>query len=1041
MTLVFCDVTGSTAMGERLDSEAVRGVMSRYFDEARTAIERHGGTVEKYVGDAVMAAFGIPTAHEDDPVRAVRAAAEMRDAIASLSTELEAEIGTGLAVRIGVNTGEVIVGDPSRGDDFASGDPVNVAARLEQSAPPGEVLIGPATYELVRDAVEVVEIEPLTLKGKAEPFPAFRLIDVKAGEAGVRRVLATPLVGRQHELQELVSNFERAVDSRGRTCIAVVGEAGIGKSRLAAALVEAVGDQATVLEGRCLPYGEGITFWPINEMVRAAAAIPDGCRPEDAVERIQSLVAGRDASAVAERVGTAVGLAEAQATIEQLFLSIRRLFESIATGRPLLLVFDDLHWAEPALLDLINYCARAEGDQSMVFLSLARPDSTEGREALPLGADVVRVGALEAPDSERLIETIAGGELEPDVVERVRSIAEGNALFLQELVRMLIDSGALKRANGRMVATRPLTAITMPGTIDALLSARLDGLPPGERELLGAASVIGQSFSVGALAALCRESEDVGSRLDSLRRNGLVVAEPESPGSERGFRFAHILVRDAAYKALLKETRAGHHERLARWLQERFGRHAAEYQEILGYHFEQAYRYATELRLEDEHSRALAREAATQLGAAGNRAYGRGDARASAELLERAVSLSRDDDGADRLELMLNLGVSLAEGGDPTRADAVFSEALSEATRTGEQRVRLNAMIERAWISLDTGTDQISMEEAMRLCDDAIPTLERLDDDLGLARAWRLRSMDDFYACRYAEADRIMQRGLRHAEKAGDRRELNETLMGIGNGLCFGPVPTSDAIAQTEVLLESAADDPDREARLLYGLPILCAMRGDFDRARTLYARRQRSYEELGRTVRIASGSQVTGVVELLAGEPERAEEALRAGYELLESIGYTMLLATVAYLLAAAVNLQGRAAEAERLTRVGEELTTADDLDARVGWRRVRALIVAERGEVEQALALIREAVRLAEATDRPEHARRSVVRIRHGARTRRADRRSLHSGRSGGLDVRAEGESGRGGEGPTTRSSARCRCVSHRLNVRACVARKPLG
>jgi class 3 adenylate cyclase/ATP/maltotriose-dependent transcriptional regulator MalT len=964
VTLVFCDVTGSTAMGERLDSEAVRGVMSRYFDEARVAIERHGGTVEKYVGDAVMAAFGVPTAHEDDPVRAVRAAAEMRDAIARLSADLEAELGTGLAVRIGVNTGEVIVGDPSRGDDFASGDPVNVAARLEQNAPPGEVLLGPLTYELVRDAVHVEEVEPLSLKGKAEPFPAYRLIEVKSGEAGVRRTLETPLVGRDGELQQLISGFDHAVERGERKCIAVVGDAGIGKSRLAAAMIEAVGDRATVLEGRCLPYGEGITFWPVNEMVKSVAAIPDGCPAAEALERIQGLVTGPDARAVAERVGTALGLAAAPATIEELFLAIRRLFESIATGRPLLLVFDDLHWAEPALLDLIYYCARAEGDQSMILLSLARPHSSAGREAWPLGAEIVRVGALETSESERLIETVAGAELEPDLLVRVRSIAEGNALFLQELVRMLIDDGALKRTNGRMVATRPLTEITMPGTIDALLSARLDGLEQLERDGLGAASVIGQSFWVEALAELCGPSDDVESRLESLRRKGLVVEEAASAGAEPAYRFAHILIRDAAYKSLLKETRAGHHERLARWLQERFGPEHAEYQEILGYHFEQAYRYTTELRLEDDHARALAGEAATQLGAAGTRAYARGDAKAAGDLLERAVSLSREGD-ASRLELMLNLGVSLAEGGDAVRADAVLGEALAEAVKIGDRRIELNALIERAWIPLDTGVDQASMQDTIRLCEQVIPELDELGDDLGLARAWRLRSMDDFLGCRFAEADRIMRRGLVYAERAGDRREMNETLMGIGNGLCFGPIPTGEAIAQTERLLESAADDPDREARLLYGLPILYAMRGDFDRARELYARRQRSYEELGRTVRIASGSQVTGVVELLAGEPERAEEALRAGYDLLESIGYTMLLATVAHLLAAVVHVQGRAGEAERLTRIGEELATPHDLDARVGWRRVRALILAERGEAAEARALIEEAVRLVAATD----------------------------------------------------------------------------
>src|SRR5262245_13204998 len=306
VTVLFADVTGSTALGERLDPESLRGVMSRYFEEMRSAIESHGGTVEKFIGDAVMAVFGVPTVHEDDALRAVRAASQMRDLLDVLNTELERDWGARLQIRTGVNTGEVIAGDPSSGQSFVTGDTVNVAARLEQAAEPGEILIGAVTRDLVRDAVEVKAAESLRLKGKTDLVPAFRLLDVAPGPAFARR-LDSPLVGREDELGRLETAFGDAVMQRACRMATVGGAAGLGKSRLVTEFVTRVGDRARTLWSRCLPYGEGITFWPVTELVWAAGGIGEVESPEVARDKVRALVAGaEDGDTIAELIESAI---------------------------------------------------------------------------------------------------------------------------------------------------------------------------------------------------------------------------------------------------------------------------------------------------------------------------------------------------------------------------------------------------------------------------------------------------------------------------------------------------------------------------------------------------------------------------------------------------------------------------------------------------------------------------------------------------------------------------------------------------------------
>ena len=379
VTIVFCDVTGSTALGEQLDPESLRDVQSRYFDAMRAAIERHGGTVEKYIGDAVMAVFGIPVLHEDDALRAARAAADMREALAALNKELERDRGVAIQVRIGVNTGEVVAGDPGDGKAFVTGDAVNVAARLEQHAEPGQVLLGEATYRLLRDAVDAEPVEPLELKGKAERVPAWSLLGVREVTSAVPRRLDSPMVGRERPLAQLRQAFDAAEGDDACQLFTLLGSAGVGKSRLVEEFLSTIGGGAEVLRGRCLPYGEGITYFPVVEAIKQAAGLADFDLPDVVESKVCSVLEGDEhQELVCRHVSQLMGVAEAAAG-EETFWAIRRFFEASARERPLVLVFDDIHWGEPTFLDLVEHIADWSRGSPILLLCMARSDLLDVR--------------------------------------------------------------------------------------------------------------------------------------------------------------------------------------------------------------------------------------------------------------------------------------------------------------------------------------------------------------------------------------------------------------------------------------------------------------------------------------------------------------------------------------------------------------------------------------------------------------------------------------------------------------------------------------
>ncbi len=519
VTAVFCDVTGSTALGERLDPEALRHVLGRFYAEMRAVLERHGGLVEKFIGDAVVAVFGVPVVHEDDPLRAVRAAAEMRESLEGLNDELERESGVRIGVRIGVNTGEAVAGDLGPGASFASGDAVNVAARLEQAAKPGEILVGPVTRALLGDAVEVDAIEPLELHGKAEPVEAFRLVSVAAGAEAIVRHFETRFVGRGRELAVLGEVFEEAGAEPGCRLVTVLGEPGIGKTRLLSEFARSVSGRARVLTGRCLSYGEGITYWPLSEIVHEL------CGGGDLAAGLASRRAGEE---VTDLILGAIGVSDRPGSVADVQWATRRLFEVLAAERPVVVVLEDLHWAEPTFLQLVEYVADCSTGAPILLLAAAREELLDSSPGWALPRPHTRLVTLEPlpePDARALVDALTSRQAVSEPMrERVVGTAGGNPLFLEQLVALHADHDDQD------------DRLPLPATITALLAARLDRLSTAERDVLERAAVEGVTFHRGTVTALLADpaAGDVSALLlEAVRRNLIRSCESRVPRRRR----------------------------------------------------------------------------------------------------------------------------------------------------------------------------------------------------------------------------------------------------------------------------------------------------------------------------------------------------------------------------------------------------------------------------------------------------------------------------------------------------------------------------
>ncbi len=956
VTIVFADLIGSTSLHERLDPESVSRVMDRYYRAVRGPVDAHGGTVVQLLGDGVMCAFGVPRVAEDDAIRAVRAAVAIQQAFREFAREEAALVGT-VGLRVAVNTGEVVVSD-----EYAAGigDPLNVAARLQQEAQDGQILIGEATQRLVGDLVTLARVGTFALKGRAEGVTAYRVVSLErpAGTA------ATPFVGRDDELRRLMAVYEAAVAAPGARLAVILGSPGLGKSRLLAELARRLGDRSTVLAAHCDAAG-GATFAPLAATLRTYLRLDDGADRDGVRAAVGAVVSGEESTRIAD--GIAALVAGTPASPEETFFVVRRLLAAIAATRPVVLAIDDLQWAEPLLLDLTEHLVQWSTGVPLLVLVAARPELRDVRSSLAtpggLVTDVVTLVGLDAAAATRLAANVVGADALPAAIAgRVLATSEGNPLFVGELVRMLVQDGALKREGDRWIMGVELAALEMPPTIQALLAARIERLRPEERAVLERAAVVGRQFSRTAVAQLLpREFGDLDARLESLRRSELIEPDVGWLLGEPVLRFHHVLIRDAAYRRVLKGTRAELHTRFADWLESKVNG-SVEHDETLGWHLEQAHQNLRDLGPLDVEGRALGGRAARYLAAAGRRALARDDVPVAASLVGRALArLDETDPG--RADLALDWCEALLASGDVATA----AKAIAELGRFVDGSERL-----RGWHTCLAGqhavlTDPQSLRATVDAVAAAAETLAGAGDAAGEAKAHHVHAMALARLGKVGECEAALDRALAAARRGDDRRRANAVLSGAPLAALWGPSPVTRASGRcldVVRVLRITQGAPAVEAVALRCQAVLEALRGRTDAARRMLASSRRLVEELGITQRLLEADVAAGQIELYEGDAAAAERGLRAAYDGLRAHGLGIDAAQAAALLGRALLALGRDADAEALSHESEALA-GDDLRAAVAWRGVRAEALARRGEHAAAVELARAAVAITSATD----------------------------------------------------------------------------
>jgi DNA-binding SARP family transcriptional activator len=927
VTVVLCDVAASTADGDQPDAERLRGGLGRYVERARNAVERHGGHVERFVGDAVLAVFGVPVVHEDDAVRALRAAEELRAAVEELNVELDRDIGATLELRIGVATGEVVAGTEAA---LVTGHALTLTSRLQQAAAPGEILLGPETVALARDAATVEAVAPVETRGKQAPVTAFRLLKVSPDAPAFAHRVDVPMVGRVYEREALERAFAAVV--RGGSCglFTVLGAAGVGKSRLAHEFL--TGLDAGVVEGRCLSYGEGITYFPVVEVVRRLG------------------VTLADNEAAAGVIDGLLGGTPTTTTPEEIAWAVRKLLEAAARERPLVVLFDDLQWGESTFLDLVEHVADLSRDSPILLLCLARPELLDRRPGWSGGkpnATTALLEPLDTVESDELIDRLLGGErLDPKLVVRIRAAAEGNPLFLEEMLAMARETADAE--------------VTVPPTIKALLAARIDQLELTERDVLERGSVEGQLFHSDIVQALAPHPAPVERELLSLVRKELV--RPDRPVLPAGdaYRFRHLLIRDAAYQALPKAERAALHERFALWL-ESHGDELAARDAIAGYHLEQAYRYRVEVGSPDSATEALSDRAATLLTAAGRTARARSDHHAAAVLFGRATSLR-----PDRLDLLVDLGEALFETGALVRAAAVLDEAIRAALERGDEPIEAVARVWRAIVAGHSGQESADIETVIARAEAAEAALGGRGHEAQLATMLLIEGRHRSYRAQLRRAETLLRRARELALRVGDLYRAQQCVTSLATALCYGPTPLSAAIDELSRTADEFGPSLQRWPTLHSLLARMFASHGDLAEARERYRFAQGLASELGLgAIRRASLTMSGGEVELFGGDPAEAERQLRPGFDRLAELGETAVRSSIGARLAEAIAAQDRDEEAKDVLRAVEGMAEPDDVDPQVRLRIVQSRLLARRGELADATHTAREALAIVSVTD----------------------------------------------------------------------------
>ena len=950
MAALFCDLVGSTGIAERTDPEVLRGILGRYFGAMRTSIERHGGTVEKFIGDAVVGVFGVPASHEDDTLRAVRAALEMQRAAADLDRAIGGP-DMRIQIRIGIDAGETFADDGAAIEGRIAGDAFNTAARLQSTADVGEVLVSAAAERLARRYLRTEPMGPRPLKGKAEPVDVFRVLGVRETPSQAQ----TPFVGRTRALSMLEHALQDAVEDGACVLATVLAPPGVGKSRLGETFADTVRGRARVLVAQTPSYGEGVTFSPLIELLAAAAPGADA-------EAVASALRGRlanepDGQAVADRLAQVLGVHEALAADAS--WAVRRLLESLSAEQPLVVILDDTHSAEEPMLDILESVVdRFHGP--LLVVCLARPELLDRRPSWTTGKPRVvttTLPPLEPSDARHLAKALLADAPE-FVIERVCETAEGNPLFLEQLVAMLSDRGSL--VEGRWRGARD-GGVEIPSTVQALLAARVDDLDHAARTILERAAVEGRRFRVAAVRALIGDvaDETLDKGLLTLERRGLIDAEDEAAGR---WRFTHALIAETAYRGISKEQRAEFHERLAAWLLAEDA-DQPDVDESAARHLERAFHLREELGVHDETSRALAERAGLLFADAGSRAFAGLDLLAARDLLGRAARLLPEE-SPRRLDLLPNLGVALTETGRPDETEALLVPAVEQARSAGAEAVALRARIQLLANRIYRSPTQSEIEAAATEAHAAEDRLHSLGDDAGLAEAaiaieylgWMRGDLEEH---------RVWgMRAVRYGLAAGRPREAAQGVADAVFATAFGRIPF-DGFPEVASEFEAIADHPltTSGSAALRAMAALGA--GDVE----VFERQEQAWREVlerhGLSWLAAAQGLVMAAVETWTGRAEVAEQRLLEAREVLVAAGDVWWLVTIDPQLCRALAAQGRVREFLTHAAAFEASDPVPDRDTLVRRPLLRSQVLLMRGLTADAEDAARRAIAATDGSD----------------------------------------------------------------------------
>jgi class 3 adenylate cyclase/tetratricopeptide (TPR) repeat protein len=927
-TVLFVDLVDSTGLVSRSDPEVVRRRVTAFFERVSRVVTTHGGIVEKFAGDSVLAAFGIPVAHEDDAERATHAAFAILAEVAALDLE----------ARLGIESGEVVFDDAE--STFATGEAVNLAARLQGEAAPGEILVGAGTHRLLGGAIASEAVGPLLLKGMDVPVAAWRILSDSSG-GDVPQAPAAPLVGREAELELLDNMLRRAIRDRRAALFTIYGEPGVGKSRLAREFVAQV-EGATVLGGRCLPYGEGVTYWPLAEMVKTAAGISDFDAFGEAREK---LLASCEDEVVADLLGLATGVLEAverERSRQEIAWAAREWAETLALAQPLVLVFEDIHWAEEPLLELVEHLATWVREAPLLIICLARPELLDVRPGWGGGrlrATAIELEPLSRIDAEQLVEAL-DSELGPELRDALLAKTEGNPLYVEETIRMIREEGS------DTAGTR------IPDTLQALIAARIDRLPPGEKTALQRAAVLGRVFWIDALASVSPQLAPIDPLLDDLLQRDFLARELRTTlAGEQALRFKHGLIRDVAYAGLPKAERAGLHRNFAGWLRDRTG---DELVEIRAYHLDHAAALLEEL--DGAAPADLATEAAQTLEGAGRRSLARQGNRVARRLLQRAVELE------PTLERRYWSAAAAWRLGDLPAVSVEMQRVADEAEEAGDPRILGSALTALAEVALMRDAD---LPRSRELADRA---LEALADGPPAARfdALSVRAsigrwigdLDDTESYAREALELAQAAGLKHLE-ASAAHELS------GIHKIRLELDAAEPLVERALSLAEESGNMVARAAALHSTGCLRMLRGDLDSAEEHLREALDLFSEAGAAWSVARVHNSFGWLEKARGDLRAAERSFREAVRILAPLGDRGTLCESQRGLAQILAEEGKLEEAEQVALQSLETVGEHDASSLATTRMALGLVRARQGRDEEAEALLRDALAIVEGSD----------------------------------------------------------------------------